>query len=72
MVDLLATVGNVVPMNIGYPSVRWPIIKTALMPTKRSGKKIASRSLEEVATMIEDNLVEVMDQLFVTIMVKRM
>ena len=48
---LLDTVGTVVTMNIGYPSVRIPIFKTSLVTAKISGKKIMSRRPEEVATM---------------------
>ena len=51
IVALLDTVGTVVTMNIGYPSVRIPIFKTSLVTAKISGKKIMSRRPEEVATM---------------------
>ena len=43
-INMVAPVGTLVTMTIGYPNVIIPRIKSALMPTKRNRRNITARS----------------------------
>ena len=68
IVALIATVGSAVTMAIGFPSLRFPRIKAALIPKKLCVRKRTACSPEEVANMSRDNLMKVTDQIIIEIM----